>query len=297
MADNEQDQPEKPLEGQGEVKNEPHIDTQEAEKTTSEAPEPVGDPFAMKAGEKPEDYAVRIRKEVEWRDKQLNRQHRQKKEADERLAKLAELEQQNKELQELATRAKKPASSSTTSYDAPSQPSQPSPPRTSPPPGVSPEALAAARFQVGMERLGEELNRRPEWPEAYKNLERAGSIPENIVRDVIDTDDPAHVMLKLGQDMGLYQQLLDMPEGRRRATLVKIGMETAKTEEKPAVRKPSAAPPPRQALPAGEGARAPEGQVDIYDPRLATEEHDSAWYAERTRQKRESQGRPWSPRR
>ncbi len=288
MAD-EQDQIEKPLEGQGEVKNDPPIDTPEAETPTSEAPEPSSDPLAMKQGEKPEEYAVRIKKEVEWRDKQLNRQHRQKKEADERLAKLAELEQQNKELQELATRGKKPAA------EAPSQPLQSSQPVRTPPPGVSPEALAAARFQVGMERLGEELNKRPEWPEAYKNLERAGSIPENIVRDVIDTDDPAHVMLKLGQDMGLYQQILDMPEGRRRATLVKLGMETAKIEDRPAVKKPSAAPPPRQALPAGDGARAPEGHVDIYDPKLAGEDHDAAWYAERTRQKRESQGRPWSP--
>ncbi len=289
MADNEQDQLEKPLEGQGEAENDKAIVPQEQETPASEAPEPSSDPLAMKQGEKPEEYAVRIKKEVEWRDKQLNRQHRQKKEADERLAKLAELEQQNKELQELATRGKKPADV------PPSQPSQPSQPVRTPPPGVSPEALAAARFQVGLERLGEELNKHSEWPEAYKNLERAGNVPENIVRDVIDTDDPAHVMLKLGQDMGLYQQILDMPEGRRRATLVKIGMETARAEDKPAVRKPSAAPSPRQALPAGDGVRAPEGHVDIYDPKLAGEDHDAAWYAERTRQKRESQGRPWSP--
>jgi hypothetical protein len=291
MADTEQEQEQKAVvEAQEQAEAGKGTETPQVEKPTGEATETSGDPFAMRQGEKPEDYATRMRNEASWRDKQMGRQYRKIKEADEKLAKMAEIEQQNRELQELATRAK-PQDTPQTSRPQTQQPAKPLPS------GVSPEALAQARMQVGMERLGEELNKRAEWPQAYRNLEQSGGVQPDLLSAVLDTDDPAHVMLKLGQDMNLYQQILDMPEGRRRAALVKLGMETAQTAqtEKPALKKPSGAPPPRQGLPPGDGAKAPEGSVDIYDPKLASDEHDQAWYAERVRQKRESQGRPWSP--
>ena len=291
---NEQDTPENELEAQGEA---PAKEAAEAPPPKDKPPaEPAADDsadaLAPKSGETVEQYAARIRGEVSWRDKQMARQYRQKKDADERLGKLAEVEAENQRLTDLANSANRKAKPD----DEPPRPAAPTQAAPKQPPGLSPEAMAQARFTIGVEKLGEQLNSRKEWASASRNLEAAGGIPPDVVSAVLDTDDPAHVMIQLGANMEKFQQIMDMPEGRRRAALVKIGMETAKSEAPapaPAPKRPSNAPAPREGLPAG-GSGPPEGDVDIYDPKFASPEHDGAWYAKRQEQKRNSQGRPWS---
>ncbi len=303
---NEQDTPQNELEPQGDA---PAKEAAEApppkDKPPAEADE--GDALVPKSGETVEQYAARIRGEVSWRDKQMARQYRQKKDADERLTKMAEVEAENQRLTDLANSANRKAKPD----DEPPRavPAQPAPKQT---PGLSPEAMAQARFTIGVEKLGEQLNGRKEWASASRNLEAAGGIPPEVVSAVLDTDDPAHVMIQLGANMEKFQQIMDMPEGRRRAALVKIGMETAKSEASPPpppVKKPSSAPAPRESLPSGGGA-APPGDSIVPDrddrapiptpghfpeDKYRSDEHDAAWYAARKEQKRNSQGRPWSP--
>ena len=291
MADKD-NTPELELEPQGEAP--PQGGTQpppETAKATPEAHADDTDALAPRKDETVEQYAARVRSEVGWRDKQIGRQHRQKKEFEEKLARSAELEAENARLRELAQAGTKPKPQlAEESRQTAPQPQQ------KPQTGLPAEALAQARFQVGVERLSEQLNDMPEWKSASKNLEAAGGIPPEMVQAILDTDDPAHVMVALGSNMERYQQIMDMTEGRRRAALIKLGMETQKKEEpvpKQEARKPSGAPTPRGELP-NVGAAVPEGDIDLYDDKYRGPEHDSAWYAKRQEQKRNSQGRPWS---
>lgn len=301
MAD-EKDTPELDLEPRGDAPAKDAAGTPEPDKKPPAEPSADDDPLAAKQGETVEQYAARVRSEINWRDKQIGRNHRQKKEADERLARLAELEAENNQLKELAQAGRKPKA------DAEPAP-KPAPPQKPATPAVDP--MAEARFQVGVERLSEQLNSQKDWKQASKNLEAAGGVPRDVVAAILDTDDPAHVMTQLGMNMERFQQIMDMSEGRRRAALIKMGMEATGApapEPKPEAKKPSAAPAPRVDTPSGVAALAPgEGLVPDRDDRAPIpppgeypkdrfrgEEHDAAWYAARARQKREALNRPWS---
>lgn len=285
----EQDTPQTDLEAQPEAS--PKGATQTPPAADNAPPEPqADDPLAVRQGETVEQYAARVRGEVSWRDKQIGRQHRQKKEADERLAKAAEIEAENTRLRELAQAGTKPRTEA-----APQPQPEPQPSRQPQPATVSADAKAQARFEVGVERLSEQLNAMPEWKAVAKNLEAAGGIPPEMVSTILDTDDPAKVMIALGSDPNRFQQILDMHPNRRTAALIKLGLEIkpAEPSKDTTPRKPSNAPAPRGDLP-NAGAAPPEGDLDLYDDKYRGPEHDGAWYAKRQEQKRQSQGRPWS---
>ncbi len=289
MAD--QDTPQSDLEAQGEAQEQPAPAPQPEARPTPEVPT---DDFNPRQGETVEAYAARVRSEMNWRDKQLGRQHRKIKESEERLAKAQEFEAENQRLRDLAQAgARSPASTGT---QPPPQPQSSVPPRpVAPVGGVDPTAMAAARRQIGIERTAETLGKNTDWPAASANFEKAGGIPMELMDAVLDTDDPAHVLVTLGKDMNKFQQVMDLPEGRRRAALIKIGMETSeKPEAKVEVKKPSSAPSPTSNLPAGGGAVAAEGDIDLYDQKYATSEYDDAWFRKRAEQKLNSRGRPWS---
>jgi hypothetical protein len=133
------------------------------------------------------------------------------------------------------------------------------------------------------ENYGKEL------PDVLKNL---GVLDENerllVIRDALNTDDPAYVMSVVGKDPEKLQQLVEMPQGRRQAELIKVALGKTAAKILPPKR-PSGAPEP----PAG--GRAPAGGAEpsggnIYDDKIS----DDAWYAARAEQKRNSKGRPWS---
>jgi hypothetical protein len=279
----EADTPQTSIEAQGEA--EAKKTTPVAEKAET-APEAIPDEWAPKKDEDLAAYAARMRNEISWRDKQIGRQHRQKKEADERQSKYAEIEAENQRLKELAEAGKREQQGQT----PPQRPQVPQPQ----PAGLDANTMAKARIQVGMERLAEQLGREKDWSTASTNFEKAGGIPEAVIRDILATDDPKHVILALGRDMNRYQQILDMGEDRRRAILFKMGMEPGEKAEAPKpIPRPSAAPSPREGLPTGSAVPS-EGEIDLYDPKYAGSDHDDAWFRKRIEQKRNSQGRPWS---
>jgi len=301
MAD-DQNAPQTDTDNQGKAPDAGGTQTPAPENKAAPEPSTSIDDLAPRQGETLEAYSARMKGEVGWRDKQIGRQHRQKKEADEKLTKAAEIEAENTRLKELAEASnRKPADNRQV---------QPAP--TPPPskPGVDPGLLAQARFQVAMERVSEELGKHAEWTSAAQNYEKAGGIPPDFMQAVLDTDDPTHVLITLGKDMNRYQQILDLPEGRRRAALIKLGMEpgqAAPAAPVPAPKKPSSAPTPTGGgLPAG-GSAPQEGGFDPdADCRVAPDQwgktqgkfsedqYDAEWYRKRAEQKRNSQGRPWS---
>jgi hypothetical protein len=302
MADNA-DTPQTDLEARPEGEQTPATPAPPQPQATPEAPQ---DDLNPKAGETLEAYAARVRGEVNWRSKQIDRQHRKIKETEAQQVRLAEIEAENQRLRDLA-QMRQPGATTQPPAAPVSQP-----PRQQPQAGVDPGTMAAARRQIGIERTSEQLAKIPEWTAASANFERAGGIPMDLMDSVLVTDDPAYVLVTLGKDMNRFQQVMDMPPDRRTAALIKIGMEPAlKAEPKPEVRRPSEAPAPRTGLPAGGSAAPDEGgfvpdrddrvvpdERMQYSPdrdRYRSDEHDQAWYAARRRQKLNSEGRPWSP--
>ena len=281
MADKE-DTPKTELEDQGEAKPQEAVPPQPTPETPPEAP---ADEYSPRQGETLEAYAARVRNEVSWRDRQLGQQHKRLKDRETRAM---EIEAENQRLKEQAEH--RPA-------DAGKPPVAPQPRPAATPPAVDPSAVAAARVQLEMERTEAALLKNPEWPSALANFQRIGGIPQEVMNAVLDTDDPAHVLVTLGKDMNKFTQIIDLPEGKRRAALIKIGMEPEQKAAEPKAepkKKPSEAPPPRPGLPAGGAAVLAEGDVDLYDEKFATPEYDDAWYRKRAEQKAQSKGRPWS---
>lgn len=302
MADNEQDTPQTPTEGQG-TQVPAQATEQPAQETASQAVS--ADNLAPLPNESLEAYAARVRGEVSWRDRQLTQQHKRIKERDDRLAKIQEIEVENARLKELAQSGTRPPGQ---------EPPKPAPTTTpaQPTPQVGQDAIAQARFQIGMENTQEALLRDypQDWAIAHSNLQKAGGIDPGIMNAVLDTDDPAYVLVTLGKDMNRYTQIMEMSEGRRRAALIKIGMEKSQKPAEPAkaLPRPSAAPAPTQGLPAGsaapvEGAIVPDqdDRAPIPPPgqfaqdKYRSDQYDAAWYAARRQQKLNSQGRAWSP--
>jgi hypothetical protein len=154
-----------------------------------------------------------------------------------------------------------------------------------------------------------------DFAEDYRRIvENFGNITNSVnmlFGDMMATGEGPYVAATIGKDPTKIQQLRDMPDAERRMALMRIALEKPKATAEPAksaIPKPSEAPPPPTPAPRGGLTTAPIGAVDLYDPRFEYEsyrgandpvkeaEMDAAWYGERGRQKRESQGRHWSPR-
>jgi hypothetical protein len=310
MTEEVKDIAETAVEGQGDVQKQAASGQPQEGKTSPKPSQGDTDQFAKRADETIEAWAERLRGEVNWRDRQMGRQYRQIKERDDKLGRLTELEAENNRLRELAQAGTRTQPSANSGQVEPTPPAPSPQPRVmaSQPTSAPANVMAEARMQVKVEELSAKLQENPEWTAVHANFTRIGGIDPNVVSDLLDTDDPVHVMMTLGRDMNRYQQILDLPEGRRRAALIKIGMEPGqKPKEEPKPRL-STAPQPLGGLPSG-GSPPPETIADdIYDTKYnykpgeynSTEEaqnraNDAAWFAARRRQKAESQGRVWSP--
>ncbi len=245
----------------------------------------------------------------DWRMIELGQTRRQLEES---RTEAERLRDENRRLQELARAA--------SSMQPPERPEPPAAPSgyvaPSPPPSSADfdrkvtEQVEQRLRQDKSQQLDEEL--RKNYAEDYsKILQNFGDIQGSMplmFNDIMATDDPAYVTYMIGKDPERLQQLRDMLPQRRIAALVKIALEKPKpTEEpaKPAVARPSGAPPPPTDMPRGGGPSLPAGQVNLYDEKLEfknyysddlqkEKEADEIWFAERERQKRESTRRPWS---
>jgi hypothetical protein len=258
--------------------------------TTTEAPAPETTAETTAAPETVETKPA-PKPETDWREKQIDRQHRKIKELEAAARRAEELAAENERLRQLAE-----AATSRRETTAEPQTQQPPVQRTvqAEPPKNQASLEAEWRFKKDIEDLGVKLSTgeyADQWKVAQENFRKMGEIEPAFMQDVLATDDPAYVLVELGKNPEKYQQILDLPANRRQGQLHRLAFEKGQ-QAKPAP-KPSTAPAPIEPLRAGPSA-TPPGKVDIYDPKLSGEDYDNAWYAERMRQKRESQGRVWS---
>lgn len=224
---------------------------------------------------------------ADWKDKQIDRQHRKLKEQE---ARERELLAENQRLTQLAESAARRSA----------DPAAPEPPAAR---REEPTRQAAApveqvkeqvRLEMQIENLTETVKREyaAEWPTAYENFQRQGGIDPATLASIMATDDPAYVLVELGKNPDRYQELLDMPAARRQTEFIKLAMAKPKAAEpKPRAKTPSGAPAPVAPV---SGGGAPSGHIDLYASDMSSAEKDADWYAERLRQKRDSEGRPWS---
>jgi hypothetical protein len=225
---------------------------------------------------------------ADWRDKQIDRQHRRLKEEQDRVAALAA---ENEQMRQMLEARQRQASDQSTP-PAPQAPPPAPTPQTAPPAGQG-DPVAVARFQLEVEQIGQRLTTEygNDWPEVSKRFEQMGGMAPQVMQSILATDDPAYVIIQLGKKPEKYQEILDLPPAKQTAALIKIGLEKNAAASAAAARpapKPSDAPPPVEHL--SPGGRAPSGAINLYDDKT----EDDRWFAERMRQKRESVGRPWS---
>ena len=232
----------------------------------------------------------------DWRDRQIDRQHRKLKEEQDRVAALAA---ENEQMRQMLEARQRQAPDGVTPPPPPSPPPASAPwdiDRPGPPaarPTVQSDPVAVARFQLEVEQIGQRLTTEygNDWPEVSRRFEQMGGMAPQVMQSILATDDPAYVIIQLGKKPEKYQEILDLPPAKQTAALIRIGLEKNAAALAAAARpapKPSDAPAPVEHL--APGGRAPSGAINLYDDKIS----DDQFYGERMRQKRESVGRPWS---
>lgn len=226
-----------------------------------------------------------------WAQQQFNRMYGKQKEL-ERLASTAQ------ELLEAQRRTAGGTSSGDTSSPTPST-STPAPQPQRPAlseADVDARANVKAREIANGERLKEQETSMvtkgaqtygAKWEGFVGTLRQLGGFDPQSWSQILASDNPHMVLAKLAQDPTLYQRVIDMPDAKRLAEIVKLGI-----GEAPKSQAPSNAPNPIEPITIrGENS----GGTDIYDPKLSDDKYDATWFAARAEQKRKSVGRPWSP--
>lgn len=223
-----------------------------------------------KVEEKSEEKKVEEKKEdppegkEDWRDKEIGRKHRQNQDLK---AENERLKQEAKDRDELLARRKK-------GPDGDDEPPQKT--------GLTQEDVKreAAR-QRAQETYDEQCNSayadgRDRFKDKFElSITRIGQLGGVSIEDmtsILGTDDPAKVLLELGQNPEKYHKIMGLPEARRRNEIAKLGMKTETT-------------PPKKTV---SDAETP---VDDVEPRAArkTEElsdkdTDDDWYRKREAQ-------------
>jgi hypothetical protein len=223
---------------------------------------------------------------ADWRDKQIDRQHRRLKEEQDRVAALAAENEQMRQMLEARQR------------QAPGGETQPASQAPAPAPQMAPstgqaDPVAVARFQLKVEQVGQKLTTEyaKDWPAVSRRFELMGGIEPQVMESIVATKDPAYLVMQLGKNPDLYYDIAKLPPKEQVAALADIVSEKLAADSAVAARpapKPSDAPAPVEHL--APGGRAPSGSINLYDDKT----EDDRWFAERMRQKRESVGRPWS---
>lgn len=222
----------------------------------------AGDGDGDGQGDKPGANAT-PKEKADWRDRQLDRQHR----------KLKDLERENETLRAIAEGRANPDGTPKTAAPAAQQQA----PKTFTQEDVQREAqrLAAqsqydqdcdATFAKGKEAF-------PDWEDQLTRLPKLGGIDPVTMQGILATDNPEQVIYTLASDPEEYERVMGLPLAKRQNALTKIGMTKPKQ-----VKRPSDAPPPTDSV---SGRRMPAGKVNLHDDSVADED----WYAERERQR------------
>jgi hypothetical protein len=131
-----------------------------------------------------------------------------------------------------------------------------------------------------------------EFDAAFSNLTSKGLDPA-VVATIAETEAPAEVLFALGKDPSQVERLRGMTPDQQYIEVLKMGVNVSRPKPTP---QPPAAPSlyderretPAPGLP---GERSP-----WQGAKGDKASNDEAWFAERARQKANSVGRPWSPR-
>lgn len=121
----------------------------------------------------------------------------------------------------------------------------------------------------------------PQFGKVLGLLKDLGGFDQATMQGILATDDPSKVLFELGSKPENYQRIMDIRDPmRRQAEIVKLSL-----APRPKA-KVSGAPAPVDPIGSGGGT----GNAELRD-----DQDDAGWYAQRQKQKRNSQGRPWSP--
>lgn len=199
----------------------------------------------------------------DWRDRQLDRQHR----------KIKELERERDTLRAIAegrsaTPVKKPEAGGTDAALTPEQ------------------ARAAARAEIQAEDAQTQYDRdcnkafadgakryKDNWETMLGRLPKLGGIDPATMVGILATDDPAKVIYSMASNPDEYERIMDLSPAKRLAEMVKLAL-----PDKTPPRIPSNAPDPVVPL---NGRGRSSSKINLYDDNVADED----WYAQRERQR------------
>jgi hypothetical protein len=161
--------------------------------------------------------------------------------------------------------------------------------------------IAAAADLADAQRLNGDLERAAaaakqrhgaQWDAAFERRKAAGALNRSDLEQIVATDAPDEVLFALGDKPEQLHRLQAMNPIQRQAELAKIGVKAAMPKSKPAATTTSAGGLYDQ-------ARSYTGdRRDAWtNARGDTSDNDAKWFAERRKQKENSAGRPWSPKR
>lgn len=258
----------------------------------------------------------------DWRDREIGKKHAQLKaketELDAERARTAEIAAENERLRGLVEAANRraPPADGTQPPALETTPARPAAPARA---NDDDRIRAAAATMVAQQTAEQQMDAAvakgkqdhgPKWDAAIDNLRTLGGFDQDTLVGILATDDPAKVLFELGSapaDGGepAYLKVMALPPAKRLNELAKMAMAAPAAPKKKEIS--DAAAPIEPIVQGGTAAR--EKPFDLYDQKIApgsfekspfesmkmdSDANDEKWFAQRTKEKRESKGRPWS---
>lgn len=208
---------------------------------------------------------ARVERELRWRDRQIDRQHRKLKDREADLETLRAIQEGRlkPDGEPVATdeNGQPVYSEAEVQRRAAEQAKQ-----------ISTQEQFDARcnevFADGKNRF------KDNWEKSLARLPKLGGIDADTMVNILATDDPALVVYTMARNPDTYQRIMDLPPARRFNEFVKLAI---KKEPKAA----SKAPPPVNPVQSARGASAAQ-RVDLYDDKVS----DDEWYRKRNAERR-----------
>lgn len=214
-----------------------------------------------------------VEAQPDWREKQINRQHRLLKDKD---RELADIRAENERLKQLAERVSTPPAEQTPPAQQQSMTRE----------QIQAEAEKIANAKFDQDTYNRDCNDaftrgknvyKDKWEPTLKVLGQFSEIQQaDVMKEILRTDDPAKVLFELGSNPAEAQRIFEMSPNRRTTEFIKIAIK----ENKVTTPKPTNAGAPVEPI-SGRGGSAKS--EDLYDDKMS----DDDFYAIRQKQKRE----------